>query len=265
METTKTSDGTLIAYDVHGEGPVLVDVAGATAHRAVMTNTETFVANLPGHTVVEYDRRGRGDSGDTEPYDTGREIEDLAAVIAAVGGTADVTGHSSGAVLALDAAAAGVPMRRLALYEPPFITDDSRPPVPRDYCAKLDAAAAADDPEECFRIFMVDAVGMPAEAVAGLTQSPFWEQFRKVAHTIRYDARFMEGLMYGDPLPADRWSGVTLPTLVMAGGASPSFMRAGAEQLTGLLPDARYEVLEGQDHGPADDVLGPALLRFLDS
>lgn len=265
METTKSADGTPIAYEAHGEGPVLVAVAGATAHRAVITNIDTFVANVPGHTAVFYDRRGRGDSGDTAPYDTQREVEDLAAVIGAVGGTADVFGHSSGAVLALDAAAAGVPIRRLALYEPPFVTDDSRPPVPRDYCAKLDAAAAVEDPEECFRIFMVDAVGMPAEAVAGLTQSPMWEQFRKVAHTIGYDARFMEGLMFGEPLPTDRWSGVITPTLVMAGGASPSFMRTGAEQLVGLLPNASYEVLEGQDHGPADDVLGPALLRLIEA
>lgn len=265
MDTTQSADGTTIAFDRYGDGPPLVLVSGATAHRAISPNVPTLAGLLDGFTVVAYDRRGRGDSGDTLPFAVEREIDDLAAVIAAAGGEAAVFGHSSGAVLALDAAATGLPISRLALYEPPLLVDDTRPPAPRDYLARLDAAVAQGRPEDCLTILMSDAIRLPADQVAGMRHWPMWPQLASVAHTVGYDARVMEGLMYGEPLPVDRWAKVAMPTLVMAGGVSESFMRSGAQALVDLLPDARIQILDGQGHGPADDVLGAALVAFLRS
>jgi pimeloyl-ACP methyl ester carboxylesterase len=258
MEKTRSADGTTIAFDRYGEGRPLVVVMGATAHRAISPNMANL-AHLVGGQVFVYDRRGRGDSGDTMPYAVEREVEDLAAVLAVAGGEAAVFGHSSGAVLALDAAAAGLPVTRLALYDTPVKVDDSAPPSPRDYLARLEAAAG---PEERLEIFWT-TIGMPAEQRARMRGLPVWAAFRSVGDTVVYDARLIEGLGYGEALPPERWAGVRIPTLVMAGGAGPEFFRSGARAITALLPDARYEVLDGQGHGPADDVLAASLRAFL--
>ena len=179
-------------------------IDGATAYRA-MSQTAAQVGALlqDDFRTYAYDRRGRGESGDTPPYAVQREIEDVAALIDEAGAPAFVCGFSSGAVLALDAAAARLPITRLALFEPPFVVDDSRPPGPADYVQRLDAAVAAGRPGDAVELFMTGAVGMPAEAVAGLRQSPFWPALEAVAHTIAYDGRIMGSTMSGQPLPAD--------------------------------------------------------------
>jgi len=259
MKTVTSRDGTTIAYDKTGEGPVLIFVDGATATRAADVSLASVLA--PHFSVIAYDRRGRGDSGDTAPYAVEREIEDLEALIAAVGGSAFVFGHSSGAVLALRAAASGLPITRLAVYEPPFITDDSRPPLPDDYVEHLDELVAAGRRGDAFAYFLTTAVGLPEEIVAQMPADPGIEN---VAHTIAYDGRVMGDTMSGKPLAPEPWRSVTVPALVLDGGASPDFMRAGARQLADLLPDARHETLAGQDHGPADDVLAPALIEFFE-
>lgn len=255
-----SQDGTAIAYDRYGDGPPLVFVDGATATRAYDGPLATTLA--PHFTVYAWDRRGRGDSGDTPPYAVEREIEDLAAVIDAAGGTAFVLGHSSGAVLALRAAAAGLPIEKLAVYEPPFIVDDSRPPLPDDYVAHLDALIAAGERSEAWAWFMTAAVGMPREMVDGMLAEPWVAAMEAVAHTIAYDGRVMGDTMSGRPLAPEPWSRIAVPTLVMAGGASPEHMRTGAEVLVAAMPNAAYRVLAGQDHGPADEVLAPVLIAF---
>lgn len=258
-----SADGTRLAVGVYGDGtkPALIIVPGATATKDAAAASSAYLSEA--YTVYAYDRRGRGESGDIAPYAVEREIEDLAAVVALAGDNATVLGHSSGAVLALRAAAAGVPMTRLAVYEAPFITDDSRPPVPTDYVEHLDALIAEDKREEAAIYFMTAAVGMPPEMVEGIRAAGYLAMTTPVAHTIAYDGRIMGATMRGNPLAVDPWQRIAVPTLVMAGGASMEYMRKGARELTAIIPDARMKVLAGQDHGPSDDSLAEALSDFL--
>lgn len=266
MGTTRSADGTTIAFDTWGEGQPLIMVDGATAHRATNPHaTETARLLSDQFRTYAYDRRGRGESTDTLPYAKERELEDLAALIEdAGGGPAVVCGVSSGAVLAMDAAAAGLPIAKLALFEPPFITDDSRPPAPRDYLASLGRHVAEGDPGAAVELFMTAAVGLPSEAVAGMRQMPFWPGLEEIAHTIAYDATFMEGTMFGEPLPTDRWTGITVPTLVMYSKGSSQWLADGATAAAELLPTATLLPVDGEEHNAPPEVLAPALRQFVD-
>ncbi len=165
-------------------------------------------------------------------------------------------------MLALDAAAAGLPISRLALFEPPFVVDDSRPPRPADYVQRLDDAVAGGRPGDAVELFLTAAAGMPAEAVPGMRQSPFWPALEAVAHTIAYDGRIMGTTMSGAPLPRDRWAAVTVPILVMHGTGTEPWLIAAARALAELLPTASLQAVEGQQHSAAADVLAPRLRRF---
>ncbi|EFH87713.1 alpha/beta fold hydrolase [Ktedonobacter racemifer] len=261
MRKAASKDGTPIAFDKFGEGPALILVAGATATRIAETSLATVLA--PHFTVFAYNRRGRGDSGDTTPYAVEREIEDIEALIDEAGGSAFVFGHSSGAVLALEAARL-LPgkITKLAIYEPPFIVDDSRPPTPENYVSHLNELISSDQRGQAVEYFMTEAVGVPAEMVAQMRQSPMWPGLEAVAHTIAYDGTIMGDTMRGDPRPLKKWASVSVPTLVMDGGASHVFMHTGAQAITNILPNAQRRTLEGQDHGPVDNVLAPALEAF---
>lgn len=263
MSTVQSEDGTTIAFDASGEGQPLILVDGATSHRAV-SQLNAQVAKLleDEFRVYAYDRRGRGESGDTAPYAVQREIEDLAALIGQAGAPALVCGFSSGAVLALDAAAAGLPISRLALFEPPFVVDDSRPPAPADYVARLDASVADGRPGDAVELFLTGAAGFPAEVVAGIRQSPFWPALEAVAPTIAYDGRIMGTTMLGRPLPAGRWAAVSVPTLVMYGRGTEPWLQSAARALADLLPAATLLPVEGEQHNVAAEVLAPVLRRF---
>jgi pimeloyl-ACP methyl ester carboxylesterase len=259
-DTVRSRDGTTIAFDRSGDGPRLILVSGAMGHRFHAVELASQLATT--FTVFAYDRRGRGDSGDTQPYGVEREIEDLDAVIGAAGGSAFVYGHSSGAVLALRAAAAGLNVPKLALHEPPFIVDDSRLPVRDDLVEHLDELIAASKPGDAVAFFMTDSVGMPAEALVGMRQNPSWARMEAVAHTLPYDTRIMAGTCRGDPAPLQQWASVATPTLIIDGGATFPFMHASADALAAVLPNAERATLEGQDHGPAPEVLAPVLVQF---
>jgi pimeloyl-ACP methyl ester carboxylesterase len=262
MEMTTSRDGTPIAFERSGEGPALILVGGAWNDRH--TPAELADRLSAKFTVYRYDRRDRGDSGFTAPYSVDREIEDLVAVMEATGGSASVFGHSSGGALALEATAAGAPISKLAIYEAPYITDDTRPPLPRGYIEHLDELIAADNRREVFAYFMTVAVGMPAEMVQGMLDSPMVDSMLSLAHTVPYDGRVMlEGSMYGQPLPA-RWTDtVAVPSLVMDGGNSPAWIRNTARGLVAVLPDVQYRTLEGQDHAASAEALAPFLENFL--
>jgi len=263
MNTVLSSDGTTIAYDRDGAGPPLILVGGAFQHRAIDERTERLAALLAGDfTVYHYDRRGRGGSGDTAPYAREREIEDLAALIGQAGGPALVFGNSSGAPLALDAAAQGVAISKLALYEPPFVVDRSRPPVGEDYLDRLTKLLVEGHRGEAVELFLTEAAGVPAEFVAGMAQAPVWADFEAVAHTLRYDALFMDGTLTGRPLPGGRWASVTVPVLVIDGGASPEYMHNAASTLADLLPDTGRHTIEGQLHDVDPVLLAPVLREF---
>jgi pimeloyl-ACP methyl ester carboxylesterase len=213
-------------------------------------------------TAIAFDRRGRGDSGDTQPYAVEREIEDIAALIDAVGGSSFVLGHSSGAVLSLRAAEAGLPIQRLALYEPPFIVDDSRPPLPDDYATHIDELIAAGRGDDAVEYFMATGPRIPAPVIEGAKQSPAWPGMTAIAHTLSYDNRVLGDMMDGDAAPLRRWSALATPTLVLTGGDSPASMQNAAAALAAVLPNATTRTLEGQTHGAAPEVLAPVLLDF---
>ena len=266
MRTVMSTDGTPIAFDQSGQGPAIILAAGATATR--LAEASLAAALAPHFTVFAYDRRGRGDSGDRAPYAVESEVEDIEALITEAGGSAFVFGHSSGAVLALEAARLlPTKITKLAVYEPPFIIDASRPPAPQDYVPHLIELVSSGRRGEAVEYFMT-VVGTPAEMVAQMRQSPMWPGLEAVANTLAYDGMIMGDTQRGDPLPLRKWAAVTVPTLVMDGtvflgrGESHVFLRHGADELANILPDAQRRTLEGQDHGPADDVLAPALKAF---
>jgi pimeloyl-ACP methyl ester carboxylesterase len=260
MNTITSSDGTTIAFDRAGEGPPLVVVGGALSDRSAVVELAAVLA--PDLTVFAYDRRGRGDSGDTAPYAVEREIEDIDALIAEAGGSAFVLGHSSGAALALEAAAHGLAVPKLALYEPPFIVDDSRAALPDDYAERLNELTSSGRRGDAVEYFLTTGPLMPAEAVAQMRTEPFWPAMEAVAHTLVYDASILGSTLSGGPLPAERWTSVSMPTLVMDGGESPAWARNSVRALAEVLPNAERRTLEGQDHRAAPDVLAPVLVEF---
>jgi len=260
MNTVTSKDGTTIAFETTGDGPPLVIVGGALNDRHAAATQAGLLA--PNFIVVTYDRRGRGDSGDTPPYAVEREVEDLEALVEEAGGTAFALGHSSGAVLALEAAAATPGIRKLVLYEPPFIVDDSRPPLPDDYVQHLDELVANGRRAEAVEYFMTVGVGVPAGAIPSMKDSPFWPSLEAIAHTISYDGRVMGDNMAGKPLSSDRWSTVTNPALVIDGGASPPSLRNAVRALVDVLPNAKRLTLEGQTHEVDPAVLTPVLVEF---
>ena len=196
-----SKDGTHIAFDRTGQGPALILVGGALSQRSDNAPLVELLAKR--FTVFSYDRRGRGDSGDTLPYAAQREVEDIDALISEAGGMAFVYGKSSGAVLALDAAnALSAKIRKLALYEPPLIVDDGRPPPPPGYAEELDKLIAADRRGDAIEFFMTNVVGMPADAVAPMRKTPAWPKMEAMAHTLAYDVAIAGDTMSGKPLPA---------------------------------------------------------------
>ncbi|MGW7071802.1 alpha/beta fold hydrolase [Streptomyces sp. NPDC054855] len=260
MDKVLSADGTVIAYERQGSGPVVVLVGGAFMARG---DSAELAGLLAEHcTVITYDRRGRGDSGDNPAYDVQREVEDLDALIEGAGGEAMVFGMSSGAVLALEAVARGSAVTRLALYEPPFITDDSRPPLPADYVAHLNDLVKQGAYGDAAAYFMTAAVGMPAEAVAGMRQAPFWAGMEAAARTLPYDGQVMGDTMSGRPLPADRWESVKVPVFVGSGDAGAPHMLTGARELAALADNFTLHVFPGQEHAITPELLAPVLTDF---
>jgi pimeloyl-ACP methyl ester carboxylesterase len=263
MNTVTSKDGTMIAFDPSGDGPPLLVVGGALNDRHAAATLAGLLA--PGFTVYAYDRRGRGDSGDTPSYAVEREVEDLQALVEDAGGTTFAFGHSSGAVLALETAVATPGITKLVLYEPPFIVDDSRPPLPGDFVEHLRELTATGRRGEAVEYFMTTGVGAPAEAIPSMRESQYWPSLEALAHTLWYDGVIMGDNMVGKPLSADRWSSVTIPTLVIDGGGSPPSLRNAAHQLADVLPNGRRLTMEGQTHEVDPALLAPVLTEFLTS
>ncbi|ESQ92488.1 hypothetical protein ABAC460_03055 [Asticcacaulis sp. AC460] len=259
--TVTSKDGTRIAFDRAGEGTALILVGGALSDRSGSAPLAKVLS--PHFTVLSYDRRGRGGSGDTARYAVEREIEDIEALIDAAGGTAFVHGQSSGAVLALEATAKRPgKVQKLSLYEPPFIVDASRPLPPKNYVTRINDLIAAGRRDDAVAFFLTDVVGTPAEAVTKMRGIPAWPALVGLAHTLPYDIAVLGDGMSGAPLPANKWASVTVPALIMDGGASPTWIRTSAQALAEVLPHAKRHTLEGQAHNVAPEVLGPELERF---
>jgi pimeloyl-ACP methyl ester carboxylesterase len=261
VASIRSEDGTAVAFEKTGGGPPVILVDGALSYREFGPSRPLAAELSRRFTVFTYERRGRGESGDTAPFSLEREVEDIKALVHEAGGSAHVYGISSGAVLALEAAARGVAVDSLALYEPPFIVDDSRPPLPADYASQLEKLLAANRRGDAVRLFM-QQVGVPLVLVAMMRVMPAWRKVTAVAHTLPYDAAAMGGKQAGRPLPAERWDAVGVPTLVVVGGKSPAWLHNGTRALADLLRNARYRVLEGQRHAVKPKPLAPMLEDF---
>jgi pimeloyl-ACP methyl ester carboxylesterase len=258
-----SADGTEIAYEVSGTGPALVLVDGAMCQRA-MGPARGLAELLSGSfTVHAYDRRGRGDSGPgASPYDARREVEDLVAVIDAAGGRAHVFGASSGAVLALEAARTGAAIDRLAVYEAPYIVDDSHPANSLRLPQQVEEQVAAGRRGDAVRTFL-RTVGAPAPVVALMRFMPPWRKMTAVAHTLPYDLALVVGHQQGAPLPAGIYDTITARTLVIAGGKSPAWLRNAQAAVAKAVPHSRLETLPGQTHMIKAKVTAPVVERFL--
>jgi pimeloyl-ACP methyl ester carboxylesterase len=262
MNATVTSkDGTAIAYETTGHGLPLILVDGALCYRDCGPSRPLSEQLAGDFTVITYDRRGRGDSGDSEPYALEREVDDLEALVETAGGSAYVYGISSGGALALEAANRDIGITKLAVYEAPFIVDDSRPPLAYDYVSRVHGFIDSDRRGDAVRLFMRQ-VGVPGFVVALMRFMPAWSKLKGVAHTLPYDAAAMGDTQSGKPLPADRWSGVSVPTLAVVGGKSEAWMHHGMRALADALPNARLETLEGQNHMVKPKALAPMLAEF---
>jgi pimeloyl-ACP methyl ester carboxylesterase len=256
----RSADGTTIAFEAIGRGAPLVLVGGALSDRAAPASGTPLAAMLAHRfTVFSYDRRGRGDSGDTPPWAIAREIEDLAALIAAAGGSAAVFGNSSGGLLALDAAAQGLAITRLAVHEPPVLLDATRAAAFGALAWQLDPVIAADRRGEAVERYFTRAMQMPGEAIARLRRSPMWPDFEELAHTLSYDLWITAR---GAARLAEAPS-VRPPTLAMDGSASPPWMREAIEAVARAIPRGRHRTLEGETHAVDPKALALALEDFL--
>ena len=261
MNTVISKDGTAIAFDRTGRGPALIVVDGALCYRASGPSAPLAAVLAPHFTVYTYDRRGRGDSTDTAPYTIEREVEDIAALIAEADGQAYVYGCSSGAVLALEAANRLQGIRRLALYEAPFVVDDTLSAMPDNYLPQLKAMVAEDRRSDAVKFFM-KRVGVPGFFLVLMPMMPVWGKLKSVAPTLVYDITLVHDFQKGKPLPKDQWGRVTMPTLVGVGGKSPAWMRNGMRNLAGVLPNAKHQVLEGQTHMVKAQAVAQAVVPF---
>ncbi|HTA18615.1 MAG TPA: alpha/beta hydrolase [Polyangia bacterium] len=259
METITSADGTRIAFETVGSGPPVVLVGGAFCdHTARVAGTPLAAELRATHTLVTFDRRGRGESTDTSPYAVAREIEDVAALVAVAGGSAFVYGHSSGAVLALEAALAGLPIRKLALYEPPLVLAEERAPMPPDLEQELARLVGAGRRGDAAALFLARAVGVPEPALAAMKSAPSWRGLEALSHTLPYEVR----LTADAPGVLTRARALRTPTLLLDGDRSPPWMRAGVARLARTIPDARSKSLAGQAHAVDPAALAPSLREF---
>lgn len=260
MGRVTSTDGTGIAFDRLGEGPAVIVVSGANCDRATKRGLAEHLARQ--FTVLNYDRRGRGDSGDTAPYAVQREVEDLQALVAEAGGPVSVYGHSSGAALAVHAAAQGVPIARLVLHEPPYTPEpEERRRASERYARELTALLAQDRGGDAVALFMAYS-GTPPELIGRWRQEPWWAGLEALAPTLAYDSAVMGDASRGGTIPADDLRRVTPPTLVLTGGASPAWMNQVGDQVAKTLSSGQHVVLADQHHVVPPEVLAPVLMRF---
>jgi pimeloyl-ACP methyl ester carboxylesterase len=257
MDTVRSKDGTTIAFDRQGDGPALILVDGAMGTRSSESELAKLLAQH--FTVYSYDRRGRGDSGDTKPYVVGREIEDIDALIEEAGGSASLYGLSSGGCLALEATVKlGDKVAKLAMYEAPYNDDPQAQKAWGEYTRNVAEALASDRRGDAVALFMA-YVGVPAAQIEGMRHAPFWGGMEAIAPTLAYDAASMGK---DASIPTERAARVQVPTLVMNGGNGAPFMLETAKTLSQVIPGARLRTLDGQTHDVHPDALAPVLVEF---
>ncbi len=257
MPTITSADGTTIAFEHSGAGPAIILVDGAMCYRGAGPMRPLAALLQDAFTVYTYDRRGRGESSDTLPHAVAREVEDLQALVAQAGGEACVYAISSGAGLALQTAASGAGITKLALYEPPFMAEVEDGVRAKEYTERLHQLLAAGQRGDAVALFMT-YVGVPAHVVAGMRTQPGWATLEAIAPTLAYD----DALLSGGLVPRDLTSTIAVPALVLAGGASPHGLQQAAKATADALPVAEHRTLEGQTHDVAPEALAPVLVQF---
>ena len=265
QRTTISKDGTLIAYEQTGSGALLILVSAALTDRDGDRPLAKQLASS--FTVLNYDRRGRGKSANTEPYAAEREIEDLQALVNTSTRPVYLFGSSSGAVLALDAAnRLGTKVAKVFLYEPPFIVDKTRPPLSESLLNEVNAALAAKHRAGAVALFFNKGMGIPKPGILFMQLlMPAWADMVKLAHTAPYDLMILAGTQSGKPLPRDRWCHANAPTMVAVGAKSEPFFPSGAKALAGLLPTVSYKSLDDLDHSAvlmAPQAIATAVRQF---
>jgi pimeloyl-ACP methyl ester carboxylesterase len=259
MSEVRSRDGTTIAYERSGHGPALVLVDGALCSRAFGPSAKLAPRLTARFTVYVYDRRGRGESGDTAPYSPAREVEDVAALVEAAGGSASLLGLSSGGALALQAAAAGLAIEKVVAYEPPYV-DEGGSRGGGAHEARLKSLVASGDRGGAVKYFMRDMVGAPGFVLVMMRLMPWvWRKLEAVAHTLPYDAAVMTEFR----IPRARFASIGAPTLVMNGAKTDSRLKDAARAIAEAVPGARHRELAGQTHNVSPDVLAPAAVEFL--
>ncbi|HEX6033481.1 MAG TPA: alpha/beta hydrolase [Anaerolineales bacterium] len=264
MRTVTSKDGTKIAYDRWGDGPAVILVDGALQYRAFDQGMVSLAELLAPHfSVIHYDRRGRGDSSDTQPYALEREIEDIEALIDDAGGSAFLYGVSSGAALAMEAAIA-LPekVKKLAMYEAPYNDDSTSQQAWRKYVNELKQLLDEDRKGDAVGLFMM-LVGATAEQVGEIRQTPMWPLWESIAPTLAYD--HIAALGEDASVPTERAAKVIVPALVMDGSDSFPFMHTTAMALANAMPKGQHSTLRGQTHEVAAEALAPVLVEFFNS
>jgi pimeloyl-ACP methyl ester carboxylesterase len=254
METVKSADGTVIAYERAGDGRVLIVSVGAFCTRRTFEVPEVLGQRF---TVVTYDRRGRGDSGDTVPFAAEREYEDLAAVAAATGAEPPfVFGHSSGAAIALRAAAAGMPVAGIVAYEAPFQNEDTPRPSadPAEHIRELVSSGRR---REAVTFWMSQVVRLPQEIVGQLDRAPWAAALEPLTPTLPYDIAVTAG-----GVPASELAKITVPVLVLGGKNSPPWFQRSVAEQAAAIPGAQLTMLDGYDHNAPPEVITPILTDF---
>ncbi len=260
MNMVTSRDGTRIVYEKHGRGPALIIVLGALCDRNFASTPQLVEVLAHNFTVYNYDRRGKGDSGDTQPYAVEREIEDIEAIIDAADGMAYLYGHSSGGALALHAAAKpGTRIKQLAVYEVPYNDDPQAKSAWKSYISRLTTLLAEGNRGDAVALFMQYA-GMTAGQIAGMRKAPFWPAMEAAAHTLAYDHTAVLGREAA--VPIELVARVKVPVLVMSGSASFPFMKTTAEILSTIMPHASLQILDGQTHDVSPEALAPLLVEF---
>ena len=262
MSTATSADGTVIDYDRYGDGPAVIFIGGAASYRAIDAATTQTAKRLAGEgfTGVDYDRRGRGRSGDTQPWALAREVEDVAALLTAVGGATALCTNSSGADIALAAASAGTGVTALILYEPPFFAGHRF----TEHLAALSSLLAAGNNEEAMRYNLTSVIGLPAEVVDQMAQAPWWAAMVAAAPTLVYDHAATNEVNL-DPDWRGRWARVTVPTIVCSGDQTFPGLPEAADAVAAALPNASRRTLPGQGHRPEPEAIVPVLVEFLRS
>lgn len=263
MPFVTSKDGTQIGYSIAGFGPPIVLVDGAMCWREMGPATPLATVLADSFTVYTYDRRGRGESGDTKPYATQREVEDLAAVIAAAGGSAAVYAISSGVALALEAANTIAGITKMVLYEAPIFTDSSRKPVPADYVQRMDQLVASGNNAGAVKHFMQSGIAVPWYVLLMMEVFGMFKKMAVAGPTLPYDTAFVSPLWTYKPIPSNRWPNVTIPVLTIGGSKSEAWMQNAQKAIAANLPNAQHKTLEGQNHMVSPTAIAPVIKEFL--